>query len=181
MRAAQIHLKHATFMCHPLAKTSYLFSRSAKRQFTADFSPDLISLMQEQDPLHIIQVNKKSYQFFSGWYWLPYCRENNLEKISVIKHSINTNEYIEKRAWSYLLSNELKSGHRDVGLAQMDQLMTKIPKVLRKELLGKLYRPSTGKIVELLAAETRAAVRNQRRKMGPPKAHTTILEKLIGE
>ena len=79
------------------------------------------------------------------------------------------------------MSNELKSSHRDVGLAQMDQLMTKIPKVLRRELLGKLYRPSMGKIAELLADETRAAVRNQRRKMGPPKAHTTILEKLIGE
>ena len=180
MRAAQIHLKHATFMCHPLAKTSYLFSRSVKRQFTADFSPNLISPDARTGSTAHYSGQQKSYQFFSGWYWLPYCRENNLKKslslnIRSIQMSIS-----KKRAWSYLLSNELKSSHRMLALAQMDQLMTKIPKVLRKELLGKLYRPSTGKIVELLAGETRAAVETKGEN-GSTKAHTTILEKLIGE
>ncbi|EGG99008.1 hypothetical protein imdm_1627 [gamma proteobacterium IMCC2047] len=64
------------------------------RQFVADFSLDTLSLMQKMEPLHIVSVDKNSYEFFSGWHWLACCREKNLDKVAVIKHPTSTDEEI---------------------------------------------------------------------------------------
>jgi hypothetical protein len=180
MRVTQINLNRCILTCHKLAMDSYLVSRNMTRQFVADFPLELISQMQEMEPVHIVSVGRNSYEFFSGWHWLAYCRENNLDKISVVKHSTSPDEEIKKRAWCYSLSNELRSLHRGDGLAGMESLMKAMPETMRRELLGNLYSRSTVKSVELLSDETRAAVRNQMAKIRQPKSGKTILEQLIG-
>lgn len=182
MRVTQINLNRCTLTCHKLAMDSFLVSRDMTRQFVADFPLELLSLMQEMDPLHVVKVSNNSYEFFSGWHWLACCRENNLDKISVINHSASTDEEIKKSAWCYSLSNELRSLHRANGLAQMELLMETMPQKMRRELLGHLYCRSTVSGVELLSGETRAAVRNQMTKTRQLKSGTkTVLQQLVGE
>jgi len=150
------------------------------RQFACDYSQYLVNLMQQQEPLHVVEIADKSYKFFGGWYWLSQARKNNLEKINVIKHKIDAGD-IQKWAWSYLLNVELKSLHRTGGLAHMERVMEQMPKGLRIELLGGLYRRSAVKTVEVLSGESRSAIRHQMPTKGKATDDRTILDQLTGE
>ena len=180
MSVTQIDLSLNKLSCHESALIAFNQSKNVMRQFDGDYPIDLVRLMQQQEPLHVVKCDDKSYRFFAGWYWLSYARKNNLNKIWIIKHLVNVDE-IQKWAWSYLLSVELKTLHRGDSLAHMAGLMAKMPRGLRAELLGGLNSRSAVKIVEKLSGETRAAIRYQMPTQDKSTDDRTILDQLIGE
>ena len=140
-----------------------------------------MSYLQALDPLHVIKMHGKGFEFFAGWHWLSICRQLNINNIAVIVYSEIVKDELQKIAWSYLLANQLKSFHRHHNLAQLTHYLEVMPHHVRKKLLSLYSTSSPQKLVENLGRESRSAIRNQQKHFILPKAlvsNKSIREKL---
>lgn len=167
------NIHSSTLTCHAEAMSAFMIAKEYKYQYEGlNLSKKTIQLLQTFDPIHAIEVSINNYQFFSGWFWLANFRHINCEKITVIVHSEIEQYDIQKVAWTYLFSNQIKSFHRHNNLIQLSHYLDSIPDHIKKDLFSSISTSSSQIMVQQLSNESRSAVRNQ-------KKHFKLLESLI--
>ena len=175
-------LKNISIECHAEALPAFMIEKDYKYQYQQlDFSKDIIQLLQGFNPLHVIQVSRNEYKFFSGWFWLSYCRHLNCDKITIIVHSEMEQYDIQQAAWSYLLSNQFQTFHRRNNLAQLSHYLDSMPDHYKISLLSSMGTSSSQVMIQKLSNESRSAVRNQKKHLDnsdPPTNKLSIREQL---
>lgn len=164
--------------CHPDALDAWWFSQRKVHQYEIEkLGVDLVSLMQELDPIHAVKRNDGSLLFFAGWFWLGLAQRNSIKKISAIIYNNPSNDLIKRSSWAYLLSSELSSSHRKHNLAYMSDLLKKIP----KDLTSSIYQSFEAKSFELLSGETPSAVKYQRKLHDGSESNLSIIDQILAD
>jgi len=170
--------------CHADALPAFMIEKNYKYQYESlNLSRKTIQQFQSLDPVHAIEISRNTYHFFSGWFWLPYCRHLNCGKVTVIVHSKIEQYDIQQAAWMYLLSNQFKSFHRHNNLIQLKHYLDSVPDHIEKNLFNSIDTGSSQVIVQRLSNETRSVVRSQEKHFKSLKASISkpsIREELTG-
>lgn len=178
-----ISLRHCSLSCHELARPAYALSKDLRHQINNRQLPrEFITLSQALEPVHVIEVSKKSFEFFAGWQWLDECQIRQVQDISIIIHKHIPNREIAKTAWAFQLSKHSCDLYRGSNLAQLTDLLDKIPSNIRKQLLKGSYSYSALQTVSNLTNESRSAIRNQLRKAKATNTETepkSVLSELL--
>jgi hypothetical protein len=157
-----ISLNHCSLSCHELARPAYVVSKDLEFQIHIDQLPqEFIILSQVLEPVHVVEVSSKKYEFFAGWQWFDVCCTNHVSKISIIVHKEISRREILKLAWAYQLSKHSCDLHRESNLTQLTTLIDKMPLDIRKDLLLDYHSYSALQTTSLLTNESRSAIRNQ--------------------
>ena len=174
-----ISLSHCTLSCHELARPAYIFSKDLKPQVNLDQLPqEFITLSQALEPVHVVEVSSKSFEFFAGWQWFEVCCMRQVNEINIITHKQISSCEILKLAWAYQLSKHSSDLHRGSSLAQLTTLIDKMPLDIRKKLLLDYHSHSALKTVSRLTEESRSAIRNQ---LGKTKRTDTEAKSVLNE
>jgi len=148
--------------CHKVAIKQYMKTKDFSYQYpNLRLTEENLQLFQNLNPLHVVQISKNEYQFFSGWFWFGICRQHDCKKITIVIHSDISLKEIEKIAWANLLSDQFKTFHRKNNLSQIVEYLDLMPKHIRHNLFTNVYSISSSIIVENLSHETRGSIRNQ--------------------
>lgn len=178
MKKTTIAINTECIQCHPHAIDAWLFSQQKVHQYSVEnIGTELVSLMQNLDPIHGVKNDDGSVRFFAGWRWLALAQRNNIKKISAIIYNNPSNDLINRFSWAYLLSSELSSSHRKNNLAYMSDLLKKIP----KDLTSSIYQSYEAKSFELLSGETPSAVKHQRKLHDGSEGNLSIIDQILAD
>jgi len=170
-------IKNVDIECNAGAIDAWQFSQRKVNQYqTNKLSFEIVTLMQQLDPLHVIKNSRGNYEFFAGWHWLVLAQRSNIDKISAIIYDKPIESLIKDSAWAYLLNSEFKSSQRKHNLAYMSDLLKKVP----KNLNDSIYQNFDKKSFELLSSETLSAVKNQKNISQPDNNEESILNQILG-
>lgn len=166
-------LKKISIECHDQALRPYMLAKDYKLQYEQlSLSKESMQLFQSNHPLHVIQISKNTYKFFSGWFWLSYCRDFNCDKITMIVYSKIELYELKQAAWAYLLSSQFQSFNRHNNLVQLKHYFDSMPDHIKKSLLSSQGTNSSQVMVQQLSNESRSAVRNQKNHMNNSNSST---------
>ena len=178
-----VSLRHCSLSCHELARPAYALSKDLRHQISNRQLPqEFITLSQTLEPVHVIEAPNNSFEFFAGWQWLDECKIRQVQDISIIIHKHIPSGEIVKTAWAYQLCKHSSDLHRSSNLAQLTELLDKIPSNIKKQLLNGSYSSSALKTFSNLTNESRSAIRNQLRKTKITRTetkHKSVLSELL--
>ncbi len=175
-------LKNISIECHAEALRAFAIMKDYKYQYEQlQLSRESVRRLQTFEPVHVVEISRNHYLFFSGWFWLSYCRQLDIKNITVIVHELIEKEEIKEVAWAYALNNQLKSFHRHNNLAQLKHYFDSMPDNIKKTLLSPLRTNSSQILIQQLSHESRSAIRNQKQCLNNSSSSTnklTIREQL---
>jgi len=163
VKLKEINLTKDKVSIHPALISKYQAFNTYESEFEIDaFTKEFFCNVVKVNYLQVIEAEKGEYLCIAGYEWLEKIYQHKIQRITVILHEeINIDEIETINATGLLLSHCLMKEHH-IFLASLAELINKIPKPIRRKLLGENYSYSGMKTIENITNKTRSAIENQK-------------------